>query len=447
MSPRKIVDQAQQLLDGGDPDGCMSIIGYVLDIFPNYYQARLVRALAFETLARMSDSADDAAFVLGVVPHNGTALLLSARLQSRKGDRQQAQKLWTRASETDPCHTDLRNSIDGVNLTPRITHGLLGYTYLRSGWPELAERQLRAAIDSDSVRTDIRLALAESLWSIGRLDDCRRHSRTVLDHHPDCLKALLMMAHIFTEIGRTNHAAELLDRASSLDPEQRLARETYGRLEFDRMSLAEPASIAPPPGVSSRAKIEAEAGEQDRIASPERDSTPEQPVETVADPAEPEEAKAVLPQPSTVPYLDDTPAPVAPNPEAAEQEQMADAPAAIDSDGTDVGISEEPIVPAMEAQSPETEEPLPPSAIAAIELAREGYWDEAMNLVRVHSAEDNLQAWEAALREICGLDEAPATAWEILGDVYMRQSLPQDGARAYARANELKERDLNRDGS
>ncbi len=445
MSPKKIVDQAHEHLHGGDPDGCMRIIDYVLDIFPNYYQARLVRALAFESLERMADSADDAAFVLGVVPHNGTALLLSARLQSGKGDGQQAQKLWTRASETDPCHADLSNSIDGVNLTPRITHGLLGYTYLRSGWPELAERQLRAAIESDSVRTDIRLALAESLWSIGRLEDCRRHSRTVLDHHPDCLKALLMMAHIFTEIGRTNHAAELLDRASSLDPEQRLAREMYGRLEFDRINLAEPASIAPPPGESSRAKIEAEAGEQYQKSSPERDSTPEQSVKTVADSAEPEEAKVAAPPPSTEPYLDDTPAPVAPDSEAGEQEQLADASAEIDSGGVDVEMSGEPMVPAMEAQSPETEEPLPPSAIAAIELAREGYWDEAMNLVRVHSAEDDLQAWEAALREICGLDEAPATAWEILGDVYMRQSLPQDGARAYARANELKDRAVKRE--
>ena len=444
MSPRRIVDQAHQLLESGDADGCLRLVGYVLDSFPSYYQARLVRALAFETLARMSDSADDAAFVLGVVPNNATALLLSARLQSRKGDRQQAQKLWVRASETDPYHPDLRNSIDGLSLAPRITHGLLGYTYLRSGWPELAERQLRAAIESDSIRTDIRLALAESLWSIGRFEDCRRHSRTVLDHHPDCLKALLMMAHIFTEIGRTNHAAELLDRASSLDPEQRLAREMYGRLEFNRMRLTEPASIAPPPGASDREKPHPEAGERDPIVSPETDFTAEEPTITTADLADFEEAQAAAALPSAEPYVDDAPAPAHPDPEASAQEQAADVSAAIDGGGARE-LPETPAVQEITADSPQIDELPPPPTVVAVERARHGHWDDAIDLVRAHSVEGDLQAWGDVLQEICDLDDAPATAWETLGDVYMRQSRPRDGAHAYARANELRGRAENRE--
>ena len=308
MSPREIVGRAHELLDGGDADGCLRLVGYVLDRFSSYYEARLVRSLALERLARISDAADDAAFVLGVAPHNATALLLSARIQNRKGDRQQAGKLWSRASETDPYHPDLRNFIDGLNVTPRITYGLLGYAYLRAGWPELAERQLRAAIESDSVRTDIRLALAESLWSIGRLEDCRRHSRTVLDHHPDCLKALLMMAHIFTEIGRTNHAAELLDRAASLDPDQRIAREMYGRLEFNRMRLVEPASIAPPPGMGYREKVQTGASDGDGTVSPEPGLTPEESTIDAADFEEPEEVRTSATLPDPEPSVDDEPA-------------------------------------------------------------------------------------------------------------------------------------------
>ncbi len=443
MSPREIVDQAHELLDGGDADGCLRLVGYVLDSFSSYYEARLVRALAFERLARMSDAADDAAFVLGVAPHNATALLLGARIQNRKGDRQQARKLWSRASETDPYHPDLRNSIDGLNVTPSITHGLLGYAYLRAGWPELAERQLRAAMESDSVRTDIRLALAESLWSIGRLEDCRRHSRTVLDHHPDCLKALLMMAHIFTEIGRTNHAAELLDRAASLDPEQRVAREMYGRLEFNRMRPVEPASIAPPPGMGYREKVQTGAIDRDGTVSPKPYPTPEESTIDAADFGEPAEVRTPATRPTPELYVDDKPAPArGGDSEAAAPEETAGAPVAIDSGDSRSDSSHEPAAPDGAAGSPQIDKPPPPPVGRAVELAREGYWDEAMNLIRAHSVSGDLQAWEQALQQICGLDDAPAAAWETLGDLYMRESRPRDASRAYARAGEVRDRAL-----
>ena len=446
MSPKEIVDQAHELLDGGDVDGCMRLVGYVLDSFSSYYEARLVRGLALERLARISDAADDAALVLGVAPHNATALLLSARIQQRKGDPQQARRLWSRASETDPYHPDLRNSIDGLNVAPRITHGLLGYSYLRSGWPELAERQLRAAIELDAVRTDIRLALAESLWDMGRLEDCRRHSRTVLDHHPDCLKALLMMAHIFTEIGRTNHAAELLDRAAFLDPEQRVAHEMYGRLEFNRMRLVEPASIAPPPGTAARGKVQAGASERDRDISPKPDLTPEEPAIEATDFEEPEEVRtsATLPDPER--FVGDEPAPLRADSEAAEQERMAGAPAVIESDEVRSGLSDEPTSPdAAEAISPQVDTPPTPPAVGAVERAREGNWDEAMNLVKLHSAGSDPHAWEEALQEICSIDDAPAAAWETLGDLYMRQGRARDASRAYARANEVRDRTIDRE--
>ncbi len=433
MSPREIVDHARELLDGGDADGCLRLVGHVLDSFSSYYEARLARALAFESLKKASDAAADAAFVLGVAPHNATALLLSARIQNRKGDRQQANNFWSRASEVDPYHPDLRDSVDELDVTPRITHGLLGYAYLRAGWPELAERQLRAAIESDSVRTDIRLALAESLWSIGRLEDCRLHNRTVLDHHPDCLKALLMMAHIFTEIGRTNHAAELLDRAASLDPEQRVAREMYGRLEFNRVRLVEPASIAPPPGTGGREKVQTGVDDRDRTVSPDPELTPEESTIGAADFEEPEEVRTSATLPDPEPFVDDEPAPVDGDPEVG-------APAAVDGGDLPSGLFDEPAAPNAAAVPPQVDKP--PATVGAVERARRGHWDEAMNLIEAHLASGDLQASEQALQDICGLDEAPAAAWETLGDLYMRQSRPRDASGAYARASEARGRVL-----
>ncbi len=439
MSPREIVGQARKLLADGDADECLRLIGYVLDSFSNYYEARLVRALAFEKTARMSDAADDAAFVLGVDPSNATALLLSARIQNQKGDQQQARKLWSRAAEANPDHPDLQNPIDGLDVRSPVTHSFLGYSYLRSGWPELAERQFRAAMESDSVRMDVRLALAESLWSIGRLEDCRRHCRTVLDHHPDCLEALLMMAHVLTEIGRTNHGAELLDRAADLDPEHRVARDLYGRLEFKRMRTVAPASIAPPPAASDGETVHSRDDVRASDVSEPSDATPDELTRNTARADEAQETPISDELPALEIDAQNDSTPVDSDSEPATPEKSVEAPALVDGSHPNADSSDKISGSGAALADSDDRGGAPLSeADQAVGRARDGDWDGAMNLVAAYSAVGDLQTWEHALKTICDQKGAPPLAWEALGDLHMRQSQPQTASEAYGRAIEVR---------
>lgn len=439
MSPREIVGQAQTLLDEGNVDESLRLIGYVLDNFSSYYEARLARALAFEKAAKVSDAADDAAFVLGVVPSNATALLLSARIQNQRGDQQQARRLWARAAEANPDHQDLKSQIDGLDARLRITHGFLGYSYLRSGWPELAERQFRAAMESDSARMDVRLALAESLWTMGRLEDCRRHCRTVLDHHPDCLGALLMMAHVLTEIGRTNHGAELLDRASELDPEHEVAREMYGRLEFNRMRPNPPASIAAPPASRQSESPGALADNQGDDVLQASDSVPDELTGISADAEEADKVPASGESPTLELDIQAESPTDAPNSGSPEDGALADAVDSLDEDEPQPATSgEDSEARAGMADLPERNSAPLSQAQMAVKSARQGDWEAAMRIVATHMAEGDLQEWEQAIKTICDTDGTPPSAWEALGDLYMRQSRPQTASMAYGRAIEAR---------
>ena len=428
MSPRELLTQARESFDAGHIDESSHVVEYLLGSFPDYYEARLLRGLSFERSANAAEAADEAAFVLDVDPANATALLLSARLARNRGDDEHSRLLWLRVAEIDPAHPDLRSATDGFDHSATITAATLGYSYMRHGWPELAERQFGAAVESNSGRIDLRLGLAEAVWSAGHFEESRHHCRTVLDHHPNCLKALLIMAHVLTEVGRTNHGAELLEKAAQLDPDYWLARQMYGRLEFDRVRVPGPPVVAPPP-VEPAPEAAADQVEEPPASAPEK-SIPASEIETADEPDVSSAAEVLYPSESedTAIGLDQ----VAPDSETAPSSPDVPEPVILDvepdADAADRAGADNPKAEAGPASEVER----------ATAHARAGDWVRAIKLITMYSRGGEIEAWEAALTEICDMDSAPHEAWEALGDLYMRMSRPQNASEAYGRAIEAR---------
>ena len=237
------------------------------------------------------------------------------------------------------------------------------------------------------------------------------------------------MAHVLTEVGRTNHGAELLEKAAQLDPEYRLARQMYGRLEFDRIRVPGPPVIAPPP-MERAPEPAADQVEELPVSAPE-ESIPDSEIEKAAEPhgssaaevLEPSESQdaaigldQVAPDAQTPPPSSHVPEPV-----SVDIESNADA-----EDGAGADYPKAKAGPAGEVEQ-------------AIANAHAGDWVRALKLVSMHSTGGDVDAWEAALTEMCDMESAPREAWEALGDLYMRMSRPQNASEAYSRAIEARD--------
>jgi tetratricopeptide (TPR) repeat protein len=286
MLPAEILTDADAALTAGEAARGLHLVDHLLRTFPGHLRARTLRARMLLELGDDDGAAADAATVLSVDLLNVDALLVSARLAEGQGDLHQSHALIGRAASIEPGHAGVRKAFaDSVTMLPRDA-AALGLSYLAHGWPDLAERELRAALGRDSSRVDLRVGLAEALWQQGRYEEARPECRTVLDHNPDCLRATLMMAHILAEQGRTAHGVEMLEQAGELDPEFTIAAELYAKATLSRMSLPPPPSVpAPPPYVDETAGEGEEEGIFTPVADPD-DGAAEEAAEPPSDPEE-----------------------------------------------------------------------------------------------------------------------------------------------------------------
>jgi tetratricopeptide (TPR) repeat protein len=247
MLASEIVRDIEQALAVEEPARGLHLVDHLLQSFPAHLRARMLRAKALLALGESDEAAGDAATVLSADLLNVEAMLVRAKLAEAQGDLHQSHALIGRAASVDSGHSGVRQAVaDSVAMLPRDPSAL-GFAYLNSNWPDLAEREFRVALGRDPARVDLRIALAESLWRQGRFDEARPECRIVLDHHPRCLRATLMMAHILAEQGRTAHGMEMLERAGEMDPEYEVAAELYARATLSRMSLPPPPSLPEPP--------------------------------------------------------------------------------------------------------------------------------------------------------------------------------------------------------
>ncbi len=257
MLPAEVLAAADAALTAGEAARGLHLVDHLLRTFPGHLRARTLRAQVLLELGDEGGAAADAATVLSADLLNVDAMLVSARLAEASGDLHQSHALIGRAASIEPGHAGVRKAFaDSVTMLPRDS-AALGLSYLAHGWPDLAERELRAALARDSSRVDLRVGLAEALWQQARYEEARPECRTVLDHNPRCLRATLMMAHILAEQGRTAHGVEMLEQAGQLDPEFTIAAELYAKATLSRMSLPPAPSVPEPPPYVDESAVEA----------------------------------------------------------------------------------------------------------------------------------------------------------------------------------------------
>lgn len=226
---------AQGLVDGGDPSGATAVCRQILLALPRCLepyailgQAMLVRgdleraeALSARTLAVDPQHAE-AALVMGLVQHrrgaHTAALAWFQRSWESFHDGEREQAIWLRTAVAAEAGWE----------PGTLSRGGLAFLMLRSGMFGQAALEFTGALEDMPDRDDLAVGLAQATYRTGDHEAALQVCDRLLERLPDCLVPLLIRGRLGLGSDIDAVAREMLRRAQTLEPENRLAQRLFG---------------------------------------------------------------------------------------------------------------------------------------------------------------------------------------------------------------------------
>jgi len=225
---RDLLNDARELVISGELARARAICERVLERYPKHVEAHVLLGEAAREGGQFDDARHLFLTALTLDPENGIGYWALGLIAEQEGQRDGAVSFLERALEYLPGDADLWQAIRRVRSAhPELSPGGLGRLYLHQGLFHRARRELDAALQDQPTRLDLRLALAECLWRMGRVPEARARCEEALETSPDCLKALLLLADCNRQQRRLGAAERLLRRAAQVDPDGDLAASLF----------------------------------------------------------------------------------------------------------------------------------------------------------------------------------------------------------------------------
>ncbi len=232
---REYVEQLRAQVQARQLSDAFALGRHILRYYPKHIETYVVLAQASLEADDLTGATDLFRRVLSADPENVLALAGMALIHETQDRNDEALWYLERAFEIQPANDELRRELmrvrelyygaheERLELTP----GALARIYARQGQYAPAVNEFRRLLRHESQRYDARVALAETLYRAGRVDEAAQLAQNVLQDAPFSLKPNLILGVLWTD----NSVAEgqiYLDRAQALDPEYRVARDVIG---------------------------------------------------------------------------------------------------------------------------------------------------------------------------------------------------------------------------
>jgi len=236
LTVRGYGQEAVRLIRSGQPVAALPLCRRILDAFPKHVQTYGIMGQALFDLGHHDEATDLFRRVLGADPEHTLAHASLSAIYEERGLIDEAIWEMERAFELSPGNREIRRALRRLynQRSPvpieriKLTQGALARAYLRGLLYPKAIGELRDVAAKDPNRYDLRVALAEALWHTRRHDQASIVCQGILLDLPNCLKANLILGHIWLNTQRDEEGRALLQRAQSLDPENRVARDMLG---------------------------------------------------------------------------------------------------------------------------------------------------------------------------------------------------------------------------
>lgn len=236
LTVRGYGQEAVRLVRSGQPAAAIPLCRRILDTFPKHVGTYGIMGQALFDLGRHDEATDLFRRVLGADPEHTLAHASLGAIYEERGLIDEAIWETERAFELSPGNREIRRALrrlyDQRSPVPvdriKLTSGALARAYMRGLLYPKAIGELREVVAEHPNRYDLRVALAEALWHTRQYDQASIVCQGILLDLPNCLKANLILGHIWLNTQRDEEGRALLQRAQSLDPENRVARDMLG---------------------------------------------------------------------------------------------------------------------------------------------------------------------------------------------------------------------------
>lgn len=228
---------AERLARAGEYQEAYQVARRILRAFPKFKGAYRVLGQVYTATGQPQEALDIWARVLSADPEDAIAYAGLGTAYEALQDWEAALWQWQRAFELEPANTAIRQGLQRAHRAAgrdvsrlKMTRGGLARTYLRGRLYEKGIAELKSLLAEEPDRFDLRLALAEALWRSEHQEEAEAALQALLDALPYCLKANLILGHLWLSTDRDEAARTLLERAQMVDPDNTLAQELFGVL-------------------------------------------------------------------------------------------------------------------------------------------------------------------------------------------------------------------------
>jgi tetratricopeptide (TPR) repeat protein len=203
----------------------------ILASFPESLEAQRLLGEIYLAQGRLEDALHAFDWVLTNDPENVIAYCNRAMVSERISDVDTALDCYQQAYELSRGDGQIRQEF--TQLSTRV--GQQGFVFSRAGLARLyirgellpqAIQEWEAVLTVTPERLDARTGLLETYWRNGTFDRVEELATRILQEVPNCLKALLLLAHV-TAPKDMAHAQTLLRQAEALDPDLVMAQELF----------------------------------------------------------------------------------------------------------------------------------------------------------------------------------------------------------------------------
>lgn len=229
--------EALHLLRSGNYIEAMARCRQILHAFPKHIGTYLVLGRMYLQLGEHEEAANLFRRVLSADPESAVCYASMGAIYDERGLLDEAIWQLERALELSPGNREIRRELrrlyEDLQQGPveriKPTRSALARAYLRGQLYPKAIGEIRVLLKDEPYRYDLRVALMQALWLDGRHDEAELVSQGILADLPNCLKANLILGHLWLNTGRDEEARTLFQRAQVLDPDNIVAQAIFGQ--------------------------------------------------------------------------------------------------------------------------------------------------------------------------------------------------------------------------
>jgi Flp pilus assembly protein TadD len=248
---RAFASVIKQRIDEGRSSEALPMAQYLLRRYPRYLTGyRLLGEAALEQ-GNVGEAIEIFQRVLSADPEDFVAHAGLAAAYAEQNSLDEAIWHMLRAFEVRPGMREVREQLrylyelrDGYAPGRlQLNRAALARVYMGNGWYDRAVVELKAELEREGDRLDLRSAFAVALWGAGQRRDAVRVASDLLEELPFCLKANLILGEFYARSGNLATADRYLAAANQLDPENELASHLFGSASYlrpRRVSITRP---------------------------------------------------------------------------------------------------------------------------------------------------------------------------------------------------------------